>query len=118
MTDSGRSGCLLCGGSGIYREPVPGVAEPLASACECGGYDGYLHVWECPWLLRPEMENRCGYISGHPGVCPYDHGEDVALVEIVATVQCRDCRVPIEREDCRGNDGRLICAECALETIR
>ena len=79
--------------------------------------DGFLHVWECTQLLRPAREDRCGYISGNPGVCPYDHGDEVQLVEVIATVQCSDCRVAIHRQDCRGNDGRLLCAACVMDEL-
>lgn len=90
---------------------VPGREAPTTRD------DGFLHVWECPRLLRPgtRTERRCGYISAQPGVCPYDHGDEiVVLVEIVATVHCSGCSVPIMRDDGRARDGRLICSECAL----
>ena len=60
--------------------------------------DGNLHLWECPHVLgghNPEFE-RCGFISrgdkGGPGFCPYDHGENVWLVPLVATAQSADRR--------------------------
>ncbi len=60
---------------------------------------------------------RCGYITSGPGTCPYDHGEPVELVEIVAVVQCSDCGEPIPRDDARAPDQRLICGSCVLSYI-
>ncbi len=45
-------------------------------------HDGLLHVWQCQWCLP--SGKPCGYIHGGPGTCPYDHGEDAQLVELVA----------------------------------
>lgn len=83
--------------------------------------DGCLHVWECPYVLdlpggNPDYQ-RCGYIQGGPGVCPYDHAEQVTLVEIVAAVLCSDCGIPILRDECRTPDERLICGNCAINYI-
>jgi hypothetical protein len=80
--------------------------------------DELLHVWECPHLLRlfPDAV-RCGYLTTGPGHCPYDHGEQVALVEIKALVLCSGCWAPIMRRDSRAPDGRLICSECALQDV-
>jgi hypothetical protein len=84
--------------------------------------NGYLHVWECPHVLvgSPDDE-RCGFIArgdkGEPGFCPYDHGERVQLVPIVAVVLCSDCGEHIMRDDARAPDGRLICGNCAMSYI-
>jgi superfamily II helicase len=79
--------------------------------------DGLLHLYECVRLLRPKREKRCGHISRHPGVCPYDHGEDVELVPLSALCLCGSCGTPVEREDSRAEDGQLICSECVLNEI-
>jgi hypothetical protein len=81
--------------------------------------DGYLHVFQCPrWLADGGgPERHCGYIQGSPGVCPYDHGKPVDLVEVVAVVQCSDCGMPIPVDDGRAPDGRLICGECQIRYI-
>lgn len=39
-------------------------------------------IYECVWLLRPEKVRECGYAQRGPGMCPFDHGEDVALVPL------------------------------------
>ncbi len=85
--------------------------------------DGMLHLWECPHVLggdNPDYK-RCGFIArgdkGEPGFCPYDHGERVQLVPLVATVLCSDCRFPILRDDCRADDDRLVCGDCAMSYI-
>lgn len=83
--------------------------------------DELLHVWECPKLLNLPGGNgdfiRCGYLATGPGNCPYDHREEVELVEIIAVVLCRDCGENITRRDCRAPDGRLICGQCAMNYI-
>lgn len=83
--------------------------------------DELLHVWECPHILRLPGGNpdfiRCGHLSHGPGICPFDHGEDVPLLEIKALVLCSDCEETIQRRDCRGSDGRLICGQCAMGEI-
>ncbi len=77
--------------------------------------DGLLRVHECARLLRDHPDGlRCGFIQRGPGNCPYDHGEPVPLVEVTAQVLCSDCAVPIMAGDCRGDDGRLMCAQCVL----
>jgi len=85
--------------------------------------DGLLHLWECPHVLdghNPYFE-RCGFIArgdrGEPGFCPYDHGRRVQLVPLVATALCSDCGIPVIRDDCRTDDGRLICGGCAMNYI-
>lgn len=71
--------------------------------------DAMLHVWACTWVLRLPNGNpngrRCGYITRGPGNCPYDHGEDVPLVEITATAS----RVTDEMVE------RAARAMCAVE---
>lgn len=81
--------------------------------------DGFLRVYQCPrWLADGGgPERHCGFISANPGLCPYDHGEQIALVEIVATVHCSDCSCPIPVDDGRAPDGRLICGECQINYI-
>lgn len=81
--------------------------------------DGFLHVFQCPrWLADGGgPERHCGYVQASPGVCPYDHGEPIALVEIVATVHCGDCFAPIPVDDCRDPVGRLICGNCAVNYV-
>lgn len=82
--------------------------------------DELLHVWECPWVLRLPGGNpnyiRCGYLSHGPGHCPYDHAEEVELVEIRAVVLCA-CGNQIMRRDSRTAEGRLICDECAFQGV-
>ena len=45
-----------------------------------------IEVWACPWVLTSQhfgVHKCCGYISNGPGVCPYDHPQEVKLVNIV-----------------------------------
>lgn len=83
--------------------------------------DHLLHVWECPQVLNLPGGNpeyvRCGYLSAGPGECPHDHGEPVALVEIVAVVLCSGCGEQIMRDDSRADDERLICGQCVFREI-
>jgi hypothetical protein len=80
--------------------------------------EGLLHVWECAWVLKLSNGKRCGHISQRPGKCPYDHGEDVPLVEIKALVLCSDCEEPIMRHDSRASDdARLICGQCVMSEL-
>ncbi len=75
--------------------------------------DGYLHIYECPRVLMGHPDFlRCGFIQRGDGFCPYDHGEDVRLVALTAQVLCSDCRIPIMADDCRADDGRLVCPSC------
>lgn len=85
-------------------------------------YDGLLHIYECPHVLNLPDGNpdyrRCGYVTAWgPGTCPFDHGEDVTLVPLTAEVLCSDCSVPIERDDCRADDERLVCSQCVMAYI-
>jgi hypothetical protein len=77
--------------------------------------DGLLMIWECVWLLRPRMTERCGYVTRRPGRCPYDHGEPVELVLLTALCLCSGCGVPVEREDNRAKDGKLLCPQCVFD---
>jgi hypothetical protein len=83
--------------------------------------DGNLHLWECTQILRLPSGNpdfkRCGFIvravpGDEPGWCPYDHGERVRLVPLSAVALCSACAIPVPADDCRADDGRLICGGC------
>ena len=79
--------------------------------------DGLLHIHECAWILRNDTGDRCGFIQRGPGLCPYDHGEPVALVPLTAAALCSACGIPVQADDCRSDDGRLICPCCVLDDL-
>lgn len=41
-----------------------------------------VEVWACPWVLQNNSGKQCGYIQNNPGICPFDHAEDVELVYV------------------------------------